>query len=180
MWHVGCLHGWATVKTGSSGCGGLALPQHTTWLARRCLHAPAWELAAHTGTLDFSCGWGVCTLPVSSVMDALPRWLGGLSLLWPLHWRDYIGIKYWNWQVLDNFRRGFLHFPDIPLSRRWVGVICFTSWQRIAFIHWCIYFLICGGSHLVREARHRNLICVFFWEIFQLRFRSEITSEYSG
>ena len=158
-----------------TGCA----PAHAR-LARCCLRAPAWELVAHTAALDFSCGWGVCTLLVWEWW--MPRLAGweDLSLLWPLRWRDHISMKYWNWQVLDNFRRGFLHFPDTSLSHRWVGVICFTSWQRIAFIHWCIYFLICGGSHLVREARHRNLICVFSWEIFQLKFCSEITSKSSG
>lgn len=76
----------------------------------------------------------------------------GLSLLQPLHWRAYISIKYWNWQVLDNFRPGFLRFPDTSLSFGWEGSSVSFLGREQPLSFGAFYFLICRESHLVRVA----------------------------
>ena len=126
------------------------------WHIATFTYLPGSLLHRH-GHSDFHVGG--CVQLHQAESDGCPASLAqrAYPLLWPLCWRDCISIKYWNWQALDNFRHGFLHFPDTSLSFRWAGVICFISWQRTAFIHWCLYFLVCRGSHLVRVAEELHL-----------------------
>lgn len=152
---------WVIMKRGCNDYGGhvngdCAVLQQIPQLACHCLHSSTWKLIPQSQPHWLSLEWGVCAPYLTqSENDWVPHLPVSerLSLWWPLHWRDWISVKYWlKLTSLGQLLTRLPAFPRHTLIFQMGGVICFISWQRTAFTIWCAYFLICREWHLVRVA----------------------------